>query len=299
MDPCQQIYQRTTANILANLIQLRNSSVKRDKLANTLESHLSNGTFPSNLNFNLAHFQFPASATEEEKDDLNREEAELLHQFKLDLLTNRFNLSKNLSIRLSKQLLQETEKSSIKKRILDEIPTLTSKPAIISQLIFTIETQYGAYLAKQSHSATPALNEPGGTHEQPASTPSLEFIVEQIAAIKLMVETRNNLPQRNSSLNRRDPRAHRRGSDDITDGWQDRNRQKNRTSPSRKERAYSNTDKDTRNQSPSARTPKNRNEKDPENPERGSRHRPGAKHWRQPGNQQSRQNSTPYRPRKN
>jgi hypothetical protein len=299
MDSCQTIYQRTTSNIVAKLITLRNSSVKRDKLAKTLESHISNGTFPSNLNINVAHFQFPSSTTEEEMDDLNRQEAELLYQFKVDLLTNRFNLSKNLADRLSKQFLQESQKSAIKQRILDEIPTLTNKQNILSDLTFTIETQLAAFIAKQDRVATPAPMEPRETHEQPASSPSLDFIIKEIAAIKLMVETRNKLPQRNHSLNHRDPRAHRRGSEDITDGRQERNHQKNQASPFRRERAYSNSDKNSRNQSPSAWTPKSRNEKDPENPERGSRHRPGAKHWRQPGNQQSRQNSTPYRPRKN
>jgi len=295
MDSCQLIYQRTTSNIVANLISLRNSSVKRDKLAKTLESHLSNGTFPSNLNFNLAQFQFPLSTTEEEREDLNNLEAELLQQFKVDLLTNRYNLSKIISDRISKQLLEESQKSAIKKRILDEIPTLKDKNSILSELIFTIETQFGAFIAKQSHVATPAPREPGGTHEQPPSALDLESIRKELSAIRVMVENHNNLPRNNSSLNRRDPRAHRRGSVAITDGWQVREHRRNRAaSPYHRERSNS----DLRNQSPSARIQKNRNEQGQENHEKGSRRQPGTKH-QQPGNQQGRQNSTPYRPRKN
>ena len=307
MDSCQQIYQRTTKNILADLILLRNSTIKREKLVISLEFHLTNGTFPSNLNFNLAHFQFPAASTEEEKEQLNKSEAELLNQFKLDILTNRLNLSKVIYNRLSSQLLLETQKSSIKKRILDEIPTLTNKKDILSDLIFTIETQYLDFIAKQNRMVPPAPMEPGEIHEQPPSTLDLESIRKELSALRIMVEKRINLPSNNSSLNRQDPRAHRRGSDDITDGWQDRRNQKGRASPYRREMARSNSNMDSRNRSPSPRTQRNRSEQDPENPEKGNRHRPENQRQQQPetqfrqqpGNQLRRKNSTPYRPKKN
>jgi hypothetical protein len=108
MDSCQPIYQRTTSNIVANLISLRNSSVKREKLVKTLESHLSNGTFPSNLNFNLAHFQFPASATEEEKEDLNKIEADGILRFQT--VTYRMYICTFVAKRADGQIVLNEEK---------------------------------------------------------------------------------------------------------------------------------------------------------------------------------------------
>jgi hypothetical protein len=299
MDSCQQIYQRTTSNIIANLIQLRNSSTKREKLALALESHLSNGTFPSNLNFNVAHFQFPAATTEEEKEELIKAEAELLHQFKLDLLTKRLNLSKIIYNRLSDQLSLESQRSTIKKRILEQIPTLTNKPNILNDLIFTIDTQYGAFIAKQSLALASAKPAEPRTNEPSSSTPEMLFIRKELAAIRNMVEKRDSLPNRQPPLNQQDPRAHRRGSDATTDGSQDRRFQKNRQSPYRREKAHSNSNPNSRSQSPSARIQKSRSEKDLGNQEKGSRHPPENQHRHQPGNQQRRQNSTPYRPKKN
>ena len=302
MDSCQIIYDRTTSNILANLITLRNSVIKREKLVKSLEFHQLNGTFPSNLNFNLAPFQFPDAATTAEKENLNQTEAELLQQFKIDLLSNRLNLSKTILDRLLNQLTLDSQKSSIKKRILTEIPTLTSKPNILSELIFTIETQFTAFLAKQSRAASPPKPAEPQTHEPAASNADMEFIRKQISSIQLTMERHMSLTNRNVSLNRQDPRAHRRGSDAISDGWQDQNFQNRRASPyhRRKSRPM-----ESRSQSPSARTQNNRTQRERGNQEKGSRRQPENQHrqpenqHQQPENQQRRKNSTPYRPRKN
>jgi hypothetical protein len=307
MDSCQKIYERTTANIITKLIQLRNSSIKREKLVIALESHLSNGTFPPNLNFSLANFQFPAATTEEEKEELNNSEAELLYQFKLDILTNRLNLSKTIYKRLSDQLLLQSQPSAIKKQILDEIPTLTNKQTILSNLIFTVETQYGVFIAKEQPWAIPTKPVEPPMGESLSSNADMESIRKELSAIRLMVEKRDSLPRRHQPLNHQDPRAHRRGSDATTDGSQDKRFQKNRQSPYRRERAPSNSNPNSRSQSPSARIQKNRSEQDLGNQEKGNRHRPENQHRQrpenqhrhQPGNQQRRQNSTPYRPKKN
>lgn len=277
MESSQKLFENAARQIIDEAIQLNRVYAKRARLVSQYESHVELNTFPSNLQFKIAPLQFPASATAEQKVELNQSEELLLMRFKNQILNARKLLLVEITNKLHMELQHFLSEAAVKAKIISIIPSLMNNHSVVNAITLDIQIRWSAYQAKSlvlkptvsNHMIQDVELTPLSVTQVAADVSSL---AKQLSSLRIEVQSllkssnksarqhnfRQNTPSPRSSPNEKDPRNHRRGSGAGKDGRKDSNqthrefaKSLSRRTPSRlKSDARENLDSGNRTQTP-------------------------------------------------
>ncbi len=88
-DNLDPIIARVYSNSMKTQRNLKSSIARKETTVSKLKYHLTEGTFPTNLNFKFEAYDYPPSISEEKRNEVKNQEIDIMNRAKLEILTLR------------------------------------------------------------------------------------------------------------------------------------------------------------------------------------------------------------------